>query len=177
MIPGTFTLPGPREEGGRLVFREPLRDTLVPLAAVGTLDFAACLAFTASTGIVQAVFLVVAASLSFLVVALLASLLRRPEVVLDRAAGRIRIRRPETAPMDLDAAEVRAVTLEPVSGVGGITAPATGLEFRDGRWLPLHVGWSPARGGDAAAVRARGAAVASFLGLPLEEGPAPVVVK
>jgi hypothetical protein len=73
-------------------------------------------------------------------------------------------------------ADVRAVTLEPVSGAG-LTAPAAGLEMLDGQWLPLHVGWAPARGGDAAVVRARGEAVARWLGLPLEEraGPGAVV--
>ena len=75
-------------------------------------------------------------------------------------------------------ASLRAVTLEPVTG-GGIEAPAAGLETRGGEWLPLHVGWAPARGGDAGRVRERGESVARYLGLPLEErgsrGPADVV--
>ena len=31
LLRGTFVLPDPVEEEGRLVFREPLRDTLLPL--------------------------------------------------------------------------------------------------------------------------------------------------
>jgi hypothetical protein len=176
LLPGTFTLPDPVEEEGRLVFREPLRDTLVPLAAVTALGLSSCVAVVFTGSFVQVVFLVLAAGFSFLGVALLSSLFRRPEVVLDRAAGVLRFRRPEHAPMEIPAAEVRAVTLEPVSGAG-MTAPAAGLELRDGGWLPLHVGWAPARGGDAARVRARGEAVARWLGVPVEEraGPAAVV--
>jgi hypothetical protein len=174
LLPGTFVLPDPVEEGGRLVFREPLRDTLVPLAAVAALDLAACVGVAVAASWIQVVFLAVAAGLSFLVAALLSSLFRRPEVVLDRAAGSVRLRRPEHGPMEIPLADLRAVTLEPVSG-GGLEAPAAGLETRDGGWLPLHVGWAPARGGDAARVRVRGEAVARWLGLPLEErgGPPP----
>ncbi len=173
LLPGTFVLPDPVEEDGRLVFREPLRDTLIPLAATGALDLAACVGVALSSSWAQLAFLVLAAGLSFLVAALLASLLRRPEVVLDRAAGQVRLRRPEHGPMEIPVADLRAVTLEPVRG-GGMEAPAAGLETRDGAWLPLHVGWAPARGGDAARVRVRGEAVARWLGLPLEErGSAP----
>ena len=162
LLPGTFVLPEPAEE------REPLRDTLVPLAAVGALDLAACAGVAFADSWIRAAFLLAAAPLSFLVAALAASLFRRPEVVLDRAAGTVRLRRPELAPMEIPLADLRAVTLETVRG-GGREAPATGLETRDGQWLPLHVGWAPGRGGDAGRVRARGEAVARWLDLPLEE--------
>ena len=94
LIPGTFVLPDPAEEEGRLVFREPLRDTLVPLGVLGALDLAFCTGAAFAESWLRAAFLMGAAALSFLFAALLASLLRRPEVVLARAAGRIRIRRP-----------------------------------------------------------------------------------
>ena len=170
LLPGTFVLPDPVEEGERLVFREPLRDTLVPLAALGGLDLAFCIGVASAGGWVRVVLLALAAGASFLVMALLASLLRRPEVILDRGAGRIRLRRPEHSPVDLPGAEVRAVTLETVKGPGH-TAPAAGLETRDGQWIPLHVAWAPARGGDAARARARAEAVARFLGLAVEDRP------
>jgi hypothetical protein len=168
LLPGTFVLPDPVEEGERLVFREPLRDTLVPLGAVGGIDLAACVGVACAEGWVRIAFLAAAAGLSFLCVALLVSLFRRPEVVLDRAAGVVRVRRPEIGPLEIPVAELRAVTLEPVRGAG-LEAPAAGLEAREGGWLPLHVGWAPARGGDAARVRSLGAAAARWLGLPLEE--------
>jgi len=168
LLRGTFVLPDPVEEGGRLVFREPIRDTLVPAVVLAALDFALCTGVALTDGLPRYVLLCGAALLSFLVVALLLSLARRPEVVLDRAARRVRIRRPEHGPLDLDLGEIRAVTLEPVPD-GSATAPAAGLETRAGEWLPLHVGWAERRGGDAARVRSRGEAVAGFLGLPLEE--------
>jgi hypothetical protein len=174
LVPGTFVLPEPVEEGGRLVFREPLRDTLLPLGAVGLLDLAFCLGAAAAGGVARLVLLILAAGASFLVVALLASLLRRPEVVLDRGAGRVRMRRPEHAAVEIPVADLRAVTLESVAGPG-LRAPAAGLETRDGQWIPLHVAWAPARGGDAGRARARAEAVARFLGLPVEERPSAVV--
>jgi hypothetical protein len=177
LIPGTFVLPDPVEEGGRLVFREPIRDTLVPLAAVGALDLALCVGVASSDSWLRGAFLVGAAAFSFLVAALLVSLLRRPEVVLDRGAGRIRMRRPEDGEREIAVAEVRAVTLRRVEG-GGMTAAAAGIDLRSGAWLPLHVGWAPRRGGDAAQVRARAESVAGWLGLPLEEAAtAPGVVE
>jgi hypothetical protein len=175
LIPGTFVLPDPVEEGGRLVFREPIRDTLVPLAAIAALGLAFCVGVAASGGWLKVVLLVLAAGTSFLVVALLSSLLRRPEVVLDRERGLVRMRRPEHAPVEIPVAEIRAVTLETVEGPGH-RAPAAGIETRDGEWIPLHVAWAPARGGDAARARARAEAVARFLGLGVEERP-PAVVK
>ncbi len=133
------------------------------------------MAVASTESFLQVVFLVLAAGFSFLGVALLSSLFRRPEVVLDRGAGVVRLRRPEHGPLEIPAAEIRAVTLETVSGAG-MTAPAAGLELRDGQWLPLHVGWAPARGGDAARVRSRGESVARWLGIPLEERPGPAAV-
>ena len=176
LLPGTFTLPEPVEEGGALVFREPLRDTLVPFFAVAALGLASCVGVACTESYVQVILLVAAAGFCFLGVALLSSLFRRPEVVLDRAGGVVRLRRPEHGFLSIPVADVRAVTLESVSGAG-INALAAGLEMNDGQWLPLHVGWAPARGGDAAVVRARGEAVARWLGLPLEEraGPGAVV--
>lgn len=168
LVPGTFVLPDPVEEEGRLVFREPLRDTLVPLGAVAAADLALCAGVAATTGLVQFLLLAGAAVLSFLVVALLVSLARRPEVVLDRGGGRVRIRRPEHVPVEIPTPDLRAVTLEPVAGTSG-SAPAAGLETVDGQWLPLHVGWAARRGGDAALVRSRGEAVSAYLGLPLVE--------
>ena len=81
LLPGTFVLPDPVEEGDRLVFREPLRDTLVPFAAVSALglSFSVGIGFTSS--FVQVAFLVLAAGCAFLGVALLTSLFRRPEVI------------------------------------------------------------------------------------------------
>jgi len=175
LLPGTFVLPDPVEEGERLVFREPLRDTLVPLGAVGAIDLALCVGVATASGWVQAVLLVLASGASFLVVALAASLLRRPEVVLDRGRGTLRMRRPEHAPVEIPVAEIRAVTLETVEGPGH-SAPAAGIETRDGQWIPLHVAWAPARGGDAARARARAESVARFLGLAVEVRP-PVVVE
>ncbi len=168
LLRGTFVLPDPVEEGGRLVFREPLGDTLLPLGAIGAVDLSLCVGVAFTDGLLRTLFLCAAALASFLVVALLLSLLRRPEVVLDRAGGRVRIRRPEHDPLDLPVAAIRAVTLEPVPD-GSRTAPAAGLEIDGGEWLPLHVGWAERRGGDAARVRSRGEAVAGYLGLPLEE--------
>ena len=167
LIPGTFVLPDPIEEEGRLVFREPLGDTLVPLGVVGAMDAAACTGVAFAGSWLQIAFLLAAAALSFLVAALAFSLLRRPEVVLDRAAGRVRIRRPEDGARDLPAAEVRAVSLGTVKGSGGITAPAAGLDTSDGGWIPLHVGWAERRGGDAARVRVQAEAVARYLGVPI----------
>ena len=97
LIPGTFVLPEGREEGDRLVFREPLRDTLLPLAVVGTIDLSLCIGVAVSGGALRLILLVLAAGFSFLVAALAASLLRRPEVVLDRGVGVLRVRRPEHA--------------------------------------------------------------------------------
>lgn len=168
LLPGTFVLPDPVEEGDRLVFREPLRDTLVPLGAVGAIDLGACVGAACSDSWLRFVLLAAAAGLSFLSMALVASLFRRPEVVLDRGAGVVRVRRPEVGPLEIPVADVRSVTLESVRGAG-LEAPATGFEMKDGAWLPLHVAWAPARGGDAERVRARGAAAARWLGLPLEE--------
>jgi hypothetical protein len=163
-------LPPPLEEGHRLVFREPLRDTLVPLAAMGAIDLALCTGAVFTESWVRVGFLLGAAGFSFLVAALGASLLRRPEVVFDRAAGVARFRRPEHAPFEVPVAEVRAVTLEDVRGIGGLRAPAAGLETSGGEWIPLHVAWSPSRGGDAARARERGEAVARWLSVPLEAG-------
>ena len=171
-LPGTFILPDPVEEEGRLVFREPLGDTLLPLAVMGSLDLACCTGIAFAESWARMIFLVGAAGLSFLVAALAYSLLHRPEVVLDRAAGRIRIRRPEDGTRGIPVDAVRAVTIETVTAGAGITAPGAGLELRDGAWIPLHVAWTERRGGDSARVRARGEAVATHLGLPLEGGNA-----
>jgi hypothetical protein len=168
LLRGTFVLPDPVAEGGRLVFREPLRDTLLPLGVLGSVDLALCAGIAFTDGLPRYLLLCAAAVASFLVAALLLSLLRRPEVVLDREQGRVRIRRPEHGPLDLPVRDLRAVTLEPVPD-GSATAPAAGLETVEGEWLPLHVGWAERRGGGAARVRERGEAVASFLSLPLEE--------
>jgi len=177
LLPGTFVLPDPVEEGGRLVFREPLRDTLVPLGAVGALDLALCVGVASAEGWVQGVLLVLAAGASFLVAALGASLLRRPEVVIDRGGGVLRMRRPEHGPVEIPVDSIRAVTLEPVGGPGRSDAPAACIETRDGAWIPLHVAWAPARGGDAARARARAEAVSRFLGVPLEDRSPSAVVE
>ena len=167
MIPGTFVLPEGREVGGRLVFREPLRDTLLPLAVVGGLDLLFCTGVALLGSWLQVLCLVGAAGLSFLVAALVASLLRRAEVVLDRPGGRVRVRRPEHGPVDLPLADLRAITVETVRG-SGVEAPAAGMETVAGEWVPLHVGWTPSRGGDAARVRALAEEVGAYLGLPVE---------
>jgi hypothetical protein len=177
LLPGTFVLPEPFEEDGRLVFREPLRDTLIPLGAIGALDLAFCVGVASTEGWVQGALLVMAAGASFLVAALASSLLRRPEVVLDRAGGSVRLRRPEHGPVEIPVGSIRAVTLETVDGPGSPAAPAACLETTDGSWIPLHVAWAPARGGDAARARSRAESVARFLGLPLEDRSPSSVVK
>jgi len=175
LVPGTFVLPEAIREGERLVYREPLSDTLVPLAALSGIDLALCVGVAAAGPMLRVPFVLGASGVSFLVAALAFSLFRRPEVVLDRAAGTLRARRPEHAPLDVPLGELRAVTVETVEG-GGLRATAAGLATRGGAWIPLHVGWTPRRGGGPERTRAVAEEVGAWLGLPVEIAPGGVPV-
>lgn len=163
-------LPPPEREEGRLVFREPLRDTLVPLAVVGSLDLICCFGVTVDLPVLPVICLFLAALLSFLVAALTVSLFRRPEVVFDAVAGVARFRRPETPPEEIPLADLEGIAILSVEDGTGATAPAVGLLRRDGPWLPVHVGWSERRGGGEAGVRTLAETLADYTGLPLEGG-------
>ncbi len=159
--------PRARTEGDRLVLREPLRDTLVPLAALGALDLAACFGVALGGSIVRVACFLVAAGVSFPVAALAVSLLRRPEVVFDAGAGLVRMSRGGGPAVEVPLADVVSVGLVTVTPPGGgEAAPAAAVRTRDGRWLPLHLG-RPASGAEGeSGARAVAAAVGEFLGLP-----------
>jgi hypothetical protein len=169
LVFGAFLLPEPVKESGALVYREPLRETLVPLAVVVALDLSFCVGIAMASSWLWVAFLLGATFFSFLVLALGVSLFRRPELVFEGPDGRVRIRRPEQPPFDRPVSDFRSVTIETVSSSGDRQAPAACLEALDGSWVPLHVGWTERRGKGEAGARAVAEAVSGHLGLPLEE--------
>jgi hypothetical protein len=166
LLRGTLQWPTAVERDGRLTFREPLRDTLIPLVVVGGVDLLCCLGVAMNVPLLRIVCLLMAALLSFLVAALTVALFRRPFIEFDRAGGVVRFRGGPHGDRRLACETIASVEHRTVSDGAGSEADAVGLLLRDGSWVPLHVDWREPWLGVTA-----GATVARFLGVSVLARP------